>query len=203
MLNQPSLAILIDFWHPVRFPENRIDNTLAFLNSTSYAIKTVVLATYNSRSELFFQNNSLWYRNRKDWYEKSCVWARDKSISDDTKSIKNKTFNNARTDSRILQYCNPNQYQIAMFQYWEMEYYLSVHPEIKNIYVVGAAWEECIRHRPLGYLELSQLKTVNILTHTDLVRSNKSEQLDLSSYRHWIKIEGNIYQYLGNKKVDP
>ena len=121
MLNQPSLVILIDFWHPVlpfrttRPGPFRVDDTIDFL-STDSNIKTVVLSTYNSRSELFFQPNSLWYHNRKEWYKKSSTWAKDRATAEDKNIIKDNTINNARTDWRILQYYNPNQYQIAMFQ---------------------------------------------------------------------------------------
>lgn len=202
MLNQPSLAILIDFWNPVG-PKKRVDDTIEFLNSNS-AIKTVVLSSYDVRSELFPLYNSLWYRNRKEWYEKSPMLVKDRSILEDNENIK-KSSNNRRTDLRILKYNNPNQYQIAMFQYWEIEYYLSIHTEIKNIYVLGSAWEDCVKYRPVGYLELSQLQrqNVNILTHTNLVRTNQSNYPDLSLNRHWINVEGNVYKYLGNKKVDP
>lgn len=199
MLNQLSLVILIDFWDPVG-PEKRINDTIEFLNSNS-AIKTVVLSTYNSKSELFSLYNSLWYRNRKEWYEKSPRLVKDRSILEDKENIKTSS-NNRRTDPRILKYINPNQYQIAMFQYWEIEYYLSIHKEIKNIYVLGSAWEDCVKYRPVGYLALSKLLNVNILTHTNLVRTNQSNYPDLSLNRHWINVEGNVYKYLGNEKVD-
>jgi hypothetical protein len=202
MLNQPGLAILIDFWNPAG-PKKRLDDTIEFL-STNNTIKTVVLSTYNSRSELFFCNNTIWYRNRKEWYEKSPTWAKDRSILEDKAYIKNTMVKNALTDARILKYCNPNQYQIAMFQYWEIEHYLSMHPEIKNVYVLGSAWEDCVKYRPLGYLNLSQLhrQNVNILTHTKLVLANQGTFPDLSSDHHWINVEGNVYRYLGNEKVD-
>jgi hypothetical protein len=198
MLNQPSLAILIDFWHPTN--SNRINNTIEFL-STNDNIKSVVLSTYNSRSELFF-NKSIWYSNRKEWYKKSPTWAQDKSTLEDKAYIKNTIFKNALTDARILKYCNPNQHQIAMLQYWELEYYLSMHTEIKNVYIFGSAWEECVKHRPIGYLALSQLQNVNILTNTTLVSNIAMKRPDLSSDHHWINVEGNVYRYLGNEKVD-
>ena len=201
MLNQPSLAILIDFWNPVG-PEKRVNDTIAFLNSNS-AIKTVVLSTYNSKSELFSLHNSLWYRNRKEWYEKSPRLVKDRALLEDKETIQNRIIKHSVTDPRILKYNNPNQYQIAMFQYWEIEYYLSIHSEIKNIYVLGSAWEDCVKYRPVGYLALSKLINVNILTHTNLVRTNQSNYPDLSLNCHWINVEGNVYKYLGNKKVDP
>jgi hypothetical protein len=200
MPKQPSLVILIDFWNPVS-PERRINDTIEFLNS-NIAIKTVVLSTYNSKSELFTQHNSLWYRNRKEWYKKSSMSIKDRALSEDKETIQNTIIKNSVTDPRILGYNNPNQHQIAMFQYWEIEYYLSIHPEIKNIYVLGSAWEDCVKYRPVGYLALSKLLNVNILTHTNLVRTNQSDYPDLSLDRNWINVEGNVYRYLGNQKVD-
>ena len=201
MLDKPSMAILIDFWNPVG-PKKRVDDTIEFL-STNNTIKTVVLSSYDSSIELLFYNRSIWFQNRKEWYENSPMSVKDRSILEDKENIKNLS-NNRRTDPSILKYHNPNQYQIAMFQYWEIEYYLSIHPEIKNVYIFGSAWEDCVKYRPLGYLELShlQLRNVNILTHTNLVRTNQSTCPDLSSDRHWINVEGNVYKYLGNKKVD-
>jgi len=112
MLNQPSLAILIDFWNQIAI--KRVNNTIEFL-STNDTIKTVVLSTYNSRSELFF-NNTIWYRNRKEWYKKSPTWAQNKSTVEDTAYIKNNSLKNVTTDTHILQYYNSKQYQIAMLQ---------------------------------------------------------------------------------------
>jgi hypothetical protein len=95
MLNQPSLAILIDFWNPVG-PKKRVDDTIEFLNTD--VIKTVVLSTYNSRSELFAYNNSLWYRNRKEWYEKSNM---DSDVisafNDKQRQLLNKHYDNGFT----------------------------------------------------------------------------------------------------------
>jgi hypothetical protein len=203
MLNQPSLVILIDYWQRM-LPRFWVDDTITFLNTTD-TIKTVVLATYNSRSELFFQPKSIWHRNRKEWYEKASTWANDMSILEYKRGItynKDNNYKNSQTDSEILEYCNPSQHQIAMLQFWEIEYYLSLRPEIKNIYVLGSLWELCVRNRPIGYLALSKLQNVNILTHNKLVRAKGSKYPDLSNNPHWIKVEGNVYKYLGNEKVD-
>ncbi len=68
--------------------------------------------------------------------------------------------------------------------------------------VFGCAWEDCVKHRPIGYLALSQLQNVNILTNTTLVSNIAMKRPDLSLDRDWINVEGNVYRYLGNEKVD-
>jgi hypothetical protein len=41
---------------------------------------------------------------------------------------------------------------------------------IENIYLAGSAWEQCVRHRELGYLNLrKQFKNINILVKDDCV----------------------------------
>jgi hypothetical protein len=197
------MVILIDFWYPV-LPVRRIDNTVEFLN-TNTAIKTVVLSTYNAHLELLTQsqNSPIWYRNRTEWYAKSSEWAKDRAILEDKLSINDTTTLDSKTEPGILQYYNPTQYQIAMFQYWEIEYYLSIHPEIKNIYVLGSAWDECVKYRPAGYLELSKLQNINILTDTNLVRTSQCTIPDLSLDSQWINVKGSVYRYLGNQKIDP
>ena len=60
MLNQPSIAILIDCWDLGFSPPNNIlfENILKFVENPN--IHTIILASYNARPE-HIDSNAIWY----------------------------------------------------------------------------------------------------------------------------------------------
>jgi hypothetical protein len=185
MIEQPSLAILIDCWY---FP-NSFPNTVLFSNILKFIespfIKTVVLASYDSPIE-FLNSNTVWYQNYNKLFGKLVG-------IDENGTIK-------RTDPCILNYVSPNKFQIAMNYQQELDHYLKLNPEIKNVYVLGAAWEECVKKRPLGYLQLAKSNIENILTHTGCVLNMNVSNPDLRNDQDWQHVENNIWQYISHDK---
>lgn len=196
----PSIAILIDCWKSPKANrplENCYDRIINFLNTTD-SIQTVVLSSYNCNSE-HINSEYLWYQNNTLMCDESTRKKIHhlKHAHDFLRQYDNK-FIEEQTDPLILRYLNPKKYQISMLWWWELEYYLSLHPEIKNIYFLGQSWEECIRNRPLGFKSvLEETTNLNILTNDQCVmrQEHSAPQLDLSTDPEWIHIEGNIYQY--------
>lgn len=195
----PSIAILIDCWKsPIlnKDLEKCYRRITDFLD-TSENIKTVVLASYNCKDE-HAECNSIWYRNNTAM----CDHAIRKKIAhlhqahDYLYKYDNK-YPVEQTDPIILDYINPAKFQISMHWWWELEYYLLLHPEIKNIYFLGQAWEECIKNRSLGYeAVIEERPDLNILVNTQLVMpENHSNIVDLTDDPNWINVEGSTYLY--------
>lgn len=185
-----DLVILIDCWDTpnVALPQNII----SFLDNTE-SIHTIVLASYNCKQpthkhwfykyvELFTTNQSS--RKIKDLAHVHSVF----------NQIDN-TYPEERTNPLLLDYVNSRTVQIAMTWLWELEYYLSIHPEIKNIYVLGQAWEMCVKVRPLGYDNLVELPNVNILTNTQCVLDMSGNFLDLTNNADWEHVASTTWKY--------
>jgi hypothetical protein len=83
-----------------------------------------------------------------------------------------------------------------MYWWWELEYYLLLHPEIKNIYFFGMAWEQCVRNRPLGYESISEkMPNLNILTNSKCVLSTNIHSFNMENEPEWKSLGNDIYHY--------
>lgn len=198
-----SLAVLIDCWDRPSNPLHKISsndirhNILSFIDSPN--INTIVMASYSCPSDMKAQN--IWNNN----YHKLFV---SPNVPTDVFSLYRSHLGSSEhlngeqeehTHRDILKYYNRTKFQISMLWLWELKYYLSINPEIKNIYVFGAVWEICVKDRPLGYLSLSELEGMNILTDTKCVKTLTSDKyLDLSLDKNWTQIEDTTYKFIGS-----
>jgi hypothetical protein len=193
MIDQPSLAILIDCWdekqneYLIKFHARIIE----FIEKNDF-IKTIILASYNCRAERE-KGNSIWYRNYVQMFN---VNATNRNIKDleyvhrvyEKYDIR---FPMETTSTTILNYLNPNKFQIAMQWGWELKHYLELNPDIKNIYVLGSSWDMCVKIRPLGYEALQELEDINILTESSCVAPMKHSQLIIE--KPWVNVTDNIF----------
>ena len=197
----PSIAILIDCWKSPTLNidlENCYGRINNFLDNTD-SIKTIVLASYNCKIE-HEMGESIWYQNNKLMCGQSTRkkiphlrYAHDYS----NRYNNNNNYPVEETDPDILNYINPNKHQISMLWWWELEYYLLLHPEIKNIYFFGMAWEGCVRYRPLGYeAVIEEAPHLNILTNSNCILSEiHSNPTNIENDLDWTSIGNNIYHY--------
>jgi hypothetical protein len=102
---------------------------------------------------------------------------------------------NRTTNTKILNYLKSNKVQIYMNQVWELDHYLSINPHIENIYVLGVAWDKCVKIRPLGYEALAEIKNINILTNIDCTLTMEGNNPNLDIDPNWDKITDKIYYY--------
>jgi len=199
ILNQPSIAILIDCWS--NCSDKFLYKRIAYIINNNPNIKTVVLASYNCRREREV-SDSVWYLNYNNFFIKEHQHSR--KIKDlehihrhyekqDTK------FPNEDTDPYILNYKNPEKFQIAMKWRWELDLYLEKHPEIKNIYMFGIAWDICVKVRPLGYDSLAELDNINILTNMLCVNDSSGNRPTMDS--NWTQVVENTYKYVHDTKI--
>lgn len=195
MLDQPSIAILIDCWAGDTRPNALLySNILNFLNNPN--IETVVLASYNVDTE-FRQSNTIWYENYHNLFFRKQSLRKVKHLYDLQKTY-NFTNYVLETDPRILNYVNPDKFQISMLWSWQLEYYLNCNPRFKNIYVLGAAWEHCIKQRPLGYSQLTEITDSNILIDTSCILTLDAIHPVLSNDQEWKQIKESVWKYHGN-----
>lgn len=196
----PSIAILIDCWKsPV--PDDALskcfNNIINFLDATE-SITTVVLATYNCKSERYTAN-SIWDNNSNILLKnpiKKKIHCLNDAYDYYFKYDNNKNHKLEQTDPTIWNYINPAKYQISMLWWWELEYYLLLHPEIKNIYFFGMAWEGCVRYRPLGYdAILEEVPHLNILTNKNCILSRMHHIPIIENDTNWKSIGNDIYHY--------
>ena len=219
ILNQPSLAIVIDPWekpgpdktidYPYNHPKHcTVRNVMEFVDKNDN-IKTIVLASYDSYTE-YAESKTLWYKNYRDLFYNSQTLNK---IKDAYKAfiaydlVYGKDFMESRgkqypgldnTHPDVLNYINPKKYQISMHWMWQLEYYLTNNPEIKNIYVIGQAWDCCVQVRQLGYLELGiNLKHLNILTNSKCVINADCSNSNIDIDPSWDKLTDCIYKYKG------
>jgi hypothetical protein len=174
----PSIAVLIDCWQSLK-PYNRANNfytTICSVIDNNPAITIVVLASYNT-SECLSDSDNIWYANQRHWFNHS-----------------------EKTADIILNYKNPKKIQVAITQLEDLKFLLECNPKIKNIYVMGATWNSCVHHRPIGVNNCAILGK-NILID---IRSvwNKWDEIDnipdLDNDINYAKIDEHLYMLKQN-----
>jgi hypothetical protein len=190
MIDQPSLAILIDCWDS---PNNRLpQNIISFLDDNK-SIHTVVLASYNCKQH----KNNHWFHKYVEIFVTNQVSRKIRDLSH-VHRVFNQSDNKypeENTHPLILNYISKSAVQLTMTWLWELEYYLSIHPEIQNIYVLGQAWEMCVRIRPLGYEYLPEIFGINILTNSKCVLTMDAKFPELTYNNKWKHVTGTIWEY--------
>lgn len=177
-----ALAILIDCWDPMCFPENTstevkknyqsiIDN-IVNVCKTNLEISAVALAGYSFNTDandtMFYdeewkQNSDQWFVNETKWDSLRRGWKSIKwdSPSYNHESIRNMTLREdqqrfiAVNDSHIIYYCN------------------YVNPSIDVIYFMGSDWKICVEKRPVGWVQLAGVKLHNLFVNDIDLKINR------------------------------
>jgi len=187
-----DLIVIIDNW---KFKPNGIivsgllsKNIIEFIEQTP-SIKTAVLASYSCSNELF--SDTVWYNNRKLHHSDY-----DAYIQQDYES---NLKENKQTWEVMLNYTNSSLFQIAMRDIDELVRYVN-NTDVANIYVSGAAWEICVKDRPLGYLNVYNKfckgTDRRLLTSLDCVANTDGSRPEPDS--DWVKLNDLVYQYCPN-----
>lgn len=198
MLNEHSIAIIIDYWElPV---QSLLHETIVDYIDNDPNIKTVVLSSYNCVHELT-HDKSVWYTNHRALFGMGSRLRKIRELSHVhlMHMVRDKTYPPEKTHPYILHYVNHSKFQIAMHWAWQLEHYLFLNPEIKNVYVFGTAWDVCVKVRTLGYLALTEIQNINILTNVKCVQSDDKTHPNLDLDPDWVKVSEDTYQYIPNK----
>ena len=192
MIEHASLAIIIDCWDTDRVvPKKLYKRIVNFLDASPH-ITTVALASYNCRLEKL--GDSIWYQNYNNLFSNSqSRKIKDLEYVHRHFEMRDTTYPNESTAPIILNYINNNKVQLAMKWRWELEYYLDLNPEIQNVYVIGTAWDMCVKIRPLGYESVKEIKNINVLTNVSCVIDMQGNTPVPSP--PWQQINNSIYHY--------
>lgn len=207
IINQPSLAIIIDPYFVGRFTdktplETLYEQIILFLDSNEN-IKTVILAAYDCNIPRKKSEHNLWYTNYRRFMNTSTTRIM-KDLFHIHRFYLQSQLNSGMIDLHtpdplILNYINHDKFQIAMTWGWELTQYLSQNTELKNVYILGSAWSQCVKTRPLGYDAISEFKNVNVLTNIDCIYDKVPINLDQDN--RWQKINHKIF-LLKNSTAD-
>jgi len=196
-----SIAILIDCWESTAVEnKQRNANILDFINQSSF-IKTVVLASYHTYPE--YNTDIVWYKNHAELFNSHNTPRKIQHLNlvyshhPTTPFFLGKRLPLNKTESSILNFVNSKKFQIAMHWTWELEYYLTLNPNIKNVFLLGGSWSACVTDRPLGLLTLLEIENINILTQI-LCISDLTKSLQLPLQEPWKLKHNNIYYYETN-----
>ena len=177
ILKLPSVAILVDCWDMSKIAQGNYNeafevvyaNIIDFIDNTP-EITIIILASFDA-DDLGLDYNNVWYETARKILPRS-----------------------NKTSKKILDYVNKDKLQVATTSFDDFTGLLNKHPEIENIYFMGATWHDCIQNRPIGIRKCSNVGK-NILINTDCVwHSVDSAGLDLTYNNQYSKITDNIYQ---------
>ena len=148
-----SIAVIIDPWKttlswlPLLSPYNRCyENIISFVDN-QHDIDTVLLSSYDCKTEELKSNNT-WYNNSRNFFGEE--FSKNKEVF----YSKNNPNKINVTDKKILNWI-PNRKHYAVHYMFELDALVDWN-ELDRIYVMGQTWEDCVKHRPLGYEELKK-----------------------------------------------
>ena len=74
------------------------------------------------------------------------------------------------------------------------------YKHIKNICVMGAGWDKCVKNRPLGYISLKKhLPNKNIVINKNFIHEFNEETF-LNDEFNWIKLDEDYYLFRGSSE---
>ena len=133
-------------------------------------IKIVVLASYDTED---FTHDNAWY---------------------------NGTGKRHKTADKILNYVNKEKKQISLTLFDDFANLLAENPDIKNIYLMGTGWNDCIQNRSIGLYRCSEIGK-NILVNTKCVFHSVDSILNLKHNSRFIHRVGDVYQLKDEKNM--
>lgn len=192
ILDQPSLVILIDCWdNVVNDNELQVMNNIRKFCLNNLMVNTIALSTFSdpwnpesmeepwySNGKELFCDTTKWDLLRRSWQQVSFS---DRSLTHPL--IKDMPVRN-------------DQLQILMWNTMQLLYYCNhINPSIENIFVLGFAWNNCLKTRSTGWKEIYMLNEYNLFSSKKNILSNLNcvmihDQYDVSS--PWINLTDEI-----------
>ena len=206
-LTNSSLVILMDCWKTPVFKENKNITQLQLYEEKILYIKnfceknsfvnTIGLATYSGRNSFVDRQNNYYFESSKNIFYDTTQWELLREVWRETVVEHDKC---SETHPTIMDINAPHIYE--KFFIWHplqlMYYCNNVNSSIKNIYIVGFAWDVCIKYRPLGYTNILTTKKLGYLPNILNIASNTKCTLtsDFEEVKEvespWKKVTDNI-----------
>lgn len=176
-----NIAIIIDVWKYRTDPFSLNDDTsvnpiIDFLNSG--VIDTAILASYECYQELSFKK----------------IWFAQRRVPQRVLDVEKLSTSKQQTHDKLLNYANKNIRQLSMKYISELEEI--VKPK-DSIYMLGGAFEVCLKNRELGYVAIKNHFPNNpVLINITCVLTADWIIPDMLEYPDWKKISHNVYEYI-------
>ena len=202
-LNQPTLALLVDCWHDTSDP--LIEETwhriadLCYNNNYIQAVAVTSYWGYNydacqespwyEQSDLLFNQTTKWDYLRSDWKRFNF---RD--------PLKDNRINHTSPIVRDMK-VRDDQLQLNIYNGLQMIYFCNyVNPAIRNILLMGRAWDMCLKFRSVGWLELGYIiqynmfkNSMNLFTRRNCVLTPEIQHPQIQS--PWVQIDDQHYWF--------
>ena len=180
LLEQPSLAVLIDCWD-----EPRAVGTYDQLDIVSYRncmqsiktqcetnpwIKSIAIASYgDSDNQIALEQP--WWNTAKDFFFNETKWNQLRRNWQSVEHIdKTSTHEYVRTIAP-----RSDQVIFCAFDILHIMYYCNfINPSIRNIYFFGSTWDKCVKIRPVGWAEVSSLNHHNLFQTNQNLLTNQN-----------------------------
>lgn len=201
LLEQPSLAIIIDCWAnngynsaQTKNYENVLHNIAEQIKNNEF-IKSVAIASYANEGD-FCSFEDQFIKNSLDFFVNETKWDILRNLWKNAKFGYDKDFFTHNIIKEIK--FRDNQCVFSVFNNLDILYYCNfINPSIRNIYFFGQSWNVCVKDRPVGWLDVSTLnyhnlfsKKINLLTSKKCVFHPSVKDIQMDDY--WTNIDNNI-----------
>lgn len=200
LLELPSLVIIIDCWNNRENTNylNCLEN-IKTLCTTNPNVQAIGLASYTKPDKKILHgelsNEEPWHESSKELFYNSVRWETLRHVWE------NASFTEEIFTHHIVREMPPVSNQVR-FQLWndlQLLYYCNyINPGIKNIYVVGASWSQCLEFREVGYKYLDCLNKFNLFNERKNILSDLRCVLDTNDVLveqvqyPWKKLNDNL-----------
>jgi hypothetical protein len=196
-INQPSLVVIIDCWNTNNPQSATTACNIRTWCETDPNVVAIGVASYHGMDNLKIYQEEPWWSAGKSFFYDTVRWETLRNIWKEPKHVPG-----ARTHP-VISAIKPRTDQ-RMFVMWhelQVLYYCNtINSSIKNIYVVGQSWDNCVRSRPVGWITLQCLNNINffnsakqILSRKDCILGDDSQPVE-QVQTPWTEITDNILQ---------
>jgi len=171
LIERPSLVLIIDAWNDRDTEQYRrcLTNIKNFCEASPH-VAAIGLASYLSTESWLFSQEEPWYSQSKEFFYDRLRWETLRQVWHDAEFTDDIATHSIVSNIAI----RSDQRQFLLWHNLQVLYYCNhINTSIENIYVVGTAWEECLRFRSVGYRELSSLNNFNLFSKQKTILSRK------------------------------
>jgi hypothetical protein len=169
-INQPSLVVIIDCWNVDNPHLAATARNIRNWVETDPNVAAIAVASYVGLDNRQIYQEEPGWSTGKDFFHDTCQWQTLRNIWEETEHMPGVNTH------PVISGIKPRADQ-RMFVAWrdlQVLYYCNyINPSIRNIYVVGQAWDVCVKFRSVGWEKLKCLNTINFLNPAQQILSRK------------------------------
>lgn len=193
LYNRPSMAIIIDCWKDFESDIQR--QTMKNIQKHCFDnpwITTIGQVSYIGMTNELVAAEDPWFTNGKELFYDTVRWETLRRLWEHPKFVRETVTHNLILNMPIRE----DQIQFSFWDNLQLLYYCNhINPSIKNIYLFGFAWDNCMKARSLGWVEVQNLNTYDLFISKKNIFSNLTCTLNMKKERvtevssPWVKIK--------------